>query len=79
MPPVNTSRPMSWPRAAVRTACSLRRPTEQGTRWDGFPEWSAWFGVGESMMGWDLAGPLACNGTQTLAFHLGRASVFPAV
>lgn len=61
MPPVNTLRLMCFPRAAVKTASTLRRPTEQGTRWAGFPEWSGWFGVGES--------------DQTLVFLLGRASV----
>ncbi|KAF5911973.1 hypothetical protein HPG69_009929, partial [Diceros bicornis minor] len=30
-PPVNTLRPMCLPRAAVKTASTLRRPTEQGT------------------------------------------------
>lgn len=30
--PVNTLRPTCLPRAAVKTACTLRKPTEQGTR-----------------------------------------------
>lgn len=52
MPPVNTLRPMF-----VKTASTLRRPTEQGTRWVSFPEWSRVVWGGESEMGWGLAGP----------------------
>lgn len=50
MPPANTLKLMCWPRAAVRTAATLRRPTEQGTRWVGFPEWLECFGTKESVM-----------------------------
>ena len=49
MRPVNTLKLMCLPRDAVKTASTLRRPTEQGIRWAGFPEW--WFGTEESVMG----------------------------
>lgn len=73
MPPVNTLRPMF-----VKTVSTLRRPTDQGTRWVGFPEWSGWFGVGSlKWAGAWLGHSLAFEPRH--AFLLGGASAFPAV
>lgn len=51
MPPLNALRLICLPRAAVKTASTLRRPTEQDTRWAGFPEWSGGGGGCDGVVG----------------------------
>lgn len=76
MPPANTLKLMCWPRAAVRTAATLRRPTEQGTRWVGFPEWLGCFGTKESVM-WVLGPATNFQLNPDTDFPCGQNLPFP--